>query len=125
MPSRPSAPSPWTAAARVVATMRLKLPPSNADIGWRVEFRTMEVQLTDFENAARGATLHTTPAELSHAPQTIPHPTPGLKWWGVHRIPDPRTAGRGAPRPCLLHLHGPALPYRPRLQGARPLPSRQ
>lgn len=32
--------------------MRLKLPPPNADIGWRVEFRTMEVQLTDFENAA-------------------------------------------------------------------------
>jgi len=99
MPSRPSAPSPWAAAARVVAAMRLKLPPSNADIGWRVEFRTMEVQLTDFENAARGATLHNTPAELPHAPQTIPHPTPGLKWWGVHRIPDPRTAGRGGPAP--------------------------
>eukprot|EP00667_Euglena_gracilis_P001614 EG_transcript_1613 len=33
-------------------SMRLKLPPPNADIGWRVEFRTMEVQLTDFENAA-------------------------------------------------------------------------
>lgn len=60
----------------------------------------MEVQLTDFENAARGATLHNTPAELSHAPQTIPHPTPGLKWWGVNRIPDPRTARRGpAPLP--------------------------
>lgn len=27
-------------------------PPPNAEIGWRVEFRTMEVQLSDFENAA-------------------------------------------------------------------------
>uniref|UniRef100_A0A8D3D589 Glutamate--cysteine ligase n=1 Tax=Scophthalmus maximus TaxID=52904 RepID=A0A8D3D589_SCOMX len=33
-------------------TMRFKLPPPNSDIGWRVEFRPMEVQLTDFENAA-------------------------------------------------------------------------
>lgn len=32
-------------------TMRLK-PPSNSDIGWRVEFRPCEIQLTDFENAA-------------------------------------------------------------------------
>ncbi|KAJ1503128.1 hypothetical protein HMI55_000622 [Coelomomyces lativittatus] len=34
-------------------TMRLK-PPSNAspELGWRVEFRPMELQMTDFENAA-------------------------------------------------------------------------
>jgi len=40
-------------------TVRWKPPPQaakrlggDADIGWRVEFRSMEVQLTDFENAA-------------------------------------------------------------------------
>jgi len=42
-------------------TVRWKPPPAsskhlgaggNADIGWRVEFRSMEVQMTDFENAA-------------------------------------------------------------------------
>uniref|UniRef100_A0A1A8CB82 Glutamate--cysteine ligase n=1 Tax=Nothobranchius kadleci TaxID=1051664 RepID=A0A1A8CB82_NOTKA len=33
-------------------SMRFKPPPPNSDIGWRVEFRPMEVQLTDFENAA-------------------------------------------------------------------------
>ena len=33
-------------------TMRFKPPPVNSSIGWRVEFRSMEVQLTDFENAA-------------------------------------------------------------------------
>lgn len=33
-------------------TMRFKPPPPNTDIGWRVEFRPTEVQLTDFENAA-------------------------------------------------------------------------
>ena len=33
--------------------MRFKPPPSKeSDIGWRVEFRIMELQLTDFENAA-------------------------------------------------------------------------
>ncbi|CCJ30240.1 unnamed protein product, partial [Pneumocystis jirovecii] len=32
--------------------MRFKPPPPGTDIGWRVEFRTMEVQLSDFENAA-------------------------------------------------------------------------
>ena len=33
--------------------MRFKPPPSADDaIGWRVEFRSMEVQLTDHENAA-------------------------------------------------------------------------
>lgn len=32
--------------------MRFKPPPPNADIGWRVEFRSMEIQITDFENAA-------------------------------------------------------------------------
>ncbi|CAI8000011.1 Glutamate--cysteine ligase catalytic subunit, partial [Geodia barretti] len=33
-------------------TMRFKPPPLNSTIGWRVEFRPLEVQLTDFENAA-------------------------------------------------------------------------
>ncbi|CAC5380898.1 GCLC [Mytilus coruscus] len=33
-------------------TLRLKLPISNTNTGWRVEFRPMEVQLSDFENAA-------------------------------------------------------------------------
>ncbi|XP_071492042.1 glutamate--cysteine ligase catalytic subunit-like [Diadema antillarum] len=33
-------------------TMRFKPPPANSDIGWRVEFRPMDVQITDFENAA-------------------------------------------------------------------------
>ena len=31
--------------------MRFK-PPSNAEMGWRVEFRSMDIQLTDQENAA-------------------------------------------------------------------------
>jgi len=33
-------------------TVRFKPPPAGSNLGWRVEFRTMEVQLTDFENAA-------------------------------------------------------------------------
>ncbi|XP_076456980.1 glutamate--cysteine ligase catalytic subunit-like [Babylonia areolata] len=33
-------------------TMRFKPPPPQSNIGWRVEFRPMEAQLTDFENAA-------------------------------------------------------------------------
>lgn len=33
-------------------TVRFKPPPPNTDIGWRTEFRSMEVALTDFENAA-------------------------------------------------------------------------
>ncbi|EGG07347.1 uncharacterized protein MELLADRAFT_74707 [Melampsora larici-populina 98AG31] len=34
-------------------SLRFKPPPSmDSEIGWRVEFRTMEVQITDFENAA-------------------------------------------------------------------------
>ena len=32
--------------------IRFKPPPANNDIGWRVEFRPMEIQITDFENAA-------------------------------------------------------------------------
>jgi len=32
--------------------VRFKPPPLTEDVGFRVEFRTMEVQLTDFENAA-------------------------------------------------------------------------
>jgi glutamate--cysteine ligase catalytic subunit len=33
-------------------TVRFKPPPPGAPIGWRVEFRPMEIQATDFENAA-------------------------------------------------------------------------
>ncbi|WFD26068.1 glutamate--cysteine ligase [Malassezia nana] len=33
-------------------TMRFKPPPPGGLIGWRIEFRPMEIQLTDFENAA-------------------------------------------------------------------------
>lgn len=33
-------------------SMRFKPPPPNSGIGWRVEFRPLELQLTDFENAA-------------------------------------------------------------------------
>ncbi|KAG7098839.1 hypothetical protein E1B28_000743 [Marasmius oreades] len=33
-------------------TLRFKPPPPNSSIGWRVEFRSMEVQITDYENAA-------------------------------------------------------------------------
>lgn len=33
-------------------TMRFKPPPFNSTIGWRVEFRPTELQMTDFENAA-------------------------------------------------------------------------
>lgn len=32
--------------------MRFKPPPPNSSIGWRVEFRPCDVQMTDFENAA-------------------------------------------------------------------------
>lgn len=32
--------------------MRFKPPPAENNIGWRVEFRPMEIQITDFENAA-------------------------------------------------------------------------
>ena len=32
--------------------MRFKPPPPNSNIGWRVEVRPMEIQITDFENAA-------------------------------------------------------------------------
>ena len=32
--------------------MRFKPPPHNNDTGWRVEFRSMEIQMTDLENAA-------------------------------------------------------------------------
>eukprot|EP00698_Gefionella_okellyi_P009902 TRINITY_DN2542_c0_g1_i1.p1 TRINITY_DN2542_c0_g1~~TRINITY_DN2542_c0_g1_i1.p1 ORF type:complete len:652 (+),score=121.82 TRINITY_DN2542_c0_g1_i1:41-1996(+) len=33
-------------------TVRFKPPPAGSTTGWRVEFRSMEVQFTDFENAA-------------------------------------------------------------------------
>jgi glutamate--cysteine ligase catalytic subunit len=32
--------------------MRFKPPPRNSNIGWRVEFRSMDILLTDHENAA-------------------------------------------------------------------------
>ena len=37
-------------------SMRWKPPPLGGEIGWRVELRTMEVQFTDFENAAFAVT---------------------------------------------------------------------
>ena len=33
-------------------TLRFKPPPPKSPIGWRVEFRPMEIQFTEFENAA-------------------------------------------------------------------------
>jgi len=33
-------------------SLRFKPPPPNSSIGWRVEFRPMEVQFTEYENAA-------------------------------------------------------------------------
>lgn len=33
-------------------TVRFKPPPPESEIGWRVEFRSMEIQITDYENAA-------------------------------------------------------------------------
>lgn len=33
-------------------TLRFKPPPPKSPIGWRVEFRSMEAQMTDFENAS-------------------------------------------------------------------------
>uniref|UniRef100_H2YLE2 Glutamate--cysteine ligase n=1 Tax=Ciona savignyi TaxID=51511 RepID=H2YLE2_CIOSA len=33
-------------------SLRFKPPPPDSDIGWRIEFRPLEAQLTDFENAA-------------------------------------------------------------------------
>ncbi|KAK0084952.1 hypothetical protein PV325_006052 [Microctonus aethiopoides] len=33
-------------------SMRFKPPPPNSPIGWRVEFRPCDIQMTDFENAA-------------------------------------------------------------------------
>lgn len=34
------------------ASLRFKPPPPGSTLGWRTEFRTIDVQLTDFENAA-------------------------------------------------------------------------
>ncbi|KAH7725966.1 glutamate--cysteine ligase catalytic subunit [Aphelenchoides avenae] len=41
-----------TIQSSVWMCMRFKPPPPDSGIGWRVEFRPTEVQLTDFENAA-------------------------------------------------------------------------
>lgn len=38
-------------------SVRLKIPIDD-EIGWRVEFRTMEVQLTPDENAAYSLIIH-------------------------------------------------------------------
>lgn len=39
-------------------SLRFKPPPSyDSEIGWRVEFRSMDIQLTDFENTALIMTL--------------------------------------------------------------------
>ncbi|KAH7680419.1 gamma-glutamylcysteine synthetase [Aphelenchoides avenae] len=41
-----------TIQSSIWMNMRFKPPPAGSSIGWRVEFRPMELQLTDFENAA-------------------------------------------------------------------------
>lgn len=47
--------------------MRFKPPPSiDSPIGWRVEFRTMDIQLTDFENAALIVVLGMIKNVISH-----------------------------------------------------------
>jgi glutamate--cysteine ligase catalytic subunit len=39
-------------------TVRFKIPPTaDSKIGWRVEFRPLDIQLTDFENAAFVVTI--------------------------------------------------------------------
>lgn len=38
--------------AATYPTIRLKTPPIDHSMGWRIEFRTMELQANDFENAA-------------------------------------------------------------------------
>jgi glutamate--cysteine ligase catalytic subunit len=39
-------------------TLRFKNPPTaDSKIGWRVEFRPLDIQLTDFENAALTVTI--------------------------------------------------------------------
>ena len=39
-------------------SLRFKPPPSqNSNIGWRVEFRTMDIQMTDFENTSLIVTM--------------------------------------------------------------------
>lgn len=47
--------------------VRFKLPPHDDDgIGWRVEFRAMETQLTDFENAAFGIFMQLVRLVIKH-----------------------------------------------------------
>ena len=49
-------------------SVRLKIPIDD-DIGWRVEFRTMEVQLTPDENAAYSLIIHLFARILHENPQ--------------------------------------------------------
>jgi glutamate--cysteine ligase catalytic subunit len=47
-------------------SVRLKPPPSlDSSIGWRVEFRTLDIQITDFENAAYIALMNLTTRVLN------------------------------------------------------------
>jgi glutamate--cysteine ligase catalytic subunit len=52
--------------------VRLKIPePEASGMGWRVEFRPMEVQLTDFENAAVLVFLDLVRQVLAHNPSQL------------------------------------------------------
>ena len=61
-------------------TVRFKPPPSlaNEDIGWRVEFRSMEVQLTDFENAAFAVFIVLLSKALLHFDVSLYTPIPNV-----------------------------------------------
>lgn len=48
-------------------SIRFKPPPElNSDIGWRVEFRTLDVQITDYENAAMVVLINLLVKILTH-----------------------------------------------------------
>ena len=48
-------------------SMRFKPPPSvDSSIGWRVEFRTPDIQITDFENAAMTVLIVMTVNVINH-----------------------------------------------------------
>jgi len=109
-------------------SVRWKPPPSPnpANIGWRVELRTMEVQLTDFENAA--FTVFVTlvlrvllsfdlnvymPMSKVHENMRRAHERdaatkPNFFYWRAHlaypkQTTDCPSARRGAPEECSVH----------------------
>ena len=91
-------------------SLRFKNPPTeDSDIGWRVEFRPMDIQLTDFENSA--LTVMTgmianiinafdldfvLPISLVDQNMRLAHNRDGLLetkfWWKVPAGPEPFTA---------------------------------